>query len=311
MGKYIKEFETHAQYEEYMADKQNRLLPNISYCKDIANEVHYNPRVEEPIITATFNVTSTTTPTRIGYMNYISAFSEVEVDGVVQPSVTTGYTFETTGNHTVKYTLVNPAGVGTFSFYSCSDITSITLPSSITSIDRCAFYGCHNLKRLNSDTDGVFNLSDKVQQIGESAFYMCRQMTKMVLPSGMTKIDESVFYQCNGLVSIGPVGSGASLEIPSTVTKIGYGAFWHCLGIKYITIPSTVTAIGNYAFADCRIAETITCNRSTAPSIQSYTFVDIKTNGTLYVPANSTGYNVWMGTGDYYLGKYNWTKVEQ
>jgi hypothetical protein len=31
----------------------------------------------------------------------------------------------------------------------------------------------------------------------------------------------------------------------------------------------------------------------------------------LYVPTGSTGYNVWMGTGKYYLGKYGWTKVEQ
>jgi len=29
------------------------------------------------------------------------------------------------------------------------------------------------------------------------------------------------------------------------------------------------------------------------------------------VPSGSTGYDVWMGTGDYYLGKYNWTKTEQ
>jgi hypothetical protein len=32
---------------------------------------------------------------------------------------------------------------------------------------------------------------------------------------------------------------------------------------------------------------------------------------TLTISHCSTGYDVWMGTGDYYLGKYNWTKVEQ
>jgi hypothetical protein len=29
------------------------------------------------------------------------------------------------------------------------------------------------------------------------------------------------------------------------------------------------------------------------------------------VPSGSSGYDVWMGTGNYYLGKYNWTMVEQ
>jgi hypothetical protein len=39
--------------------------------------------------------------------------------------------------------------------------------------------------------------------------------------------------------------------------------------------------------------------------------MNVKTNGTLTVPTGSSGYDVWMGTGNYYLGKYHWTKVEQ
>ena len=48
-----------------------------------------------------------------------------------------------------------------------------------------------------------------------------------------------------------------------------------------------------------------------APTIQSFTFRDVKTGGTLTVLSGSAGYDVWMGTGNYYLGKYTWTKVEQ
>jgi len=55
----------------------------------------------------------------------------------------------------------------------------------------------------------------------------------------------------------------------------------------------------------------ITSNATTAPTISYSTFKDVKSGGTLTVPSGSTGYDVWMGTGDYYLGKYNWTKVEQ
>ena len=55
----------------------------------------------------------------------------------------------------------------------------------------------------------------------------------------------------------------------------------------------------------------IICNATTAPVIQNTTFLNVKTNGTLTVPSGSSGYDAWMDTGDYYLGLYNWTKVEQ
>lgn len=45
MGKYLKLFDTHTQYESYTADTQNFILPNVSYCEDQANVVHYNPYV--------------------------------------------------------------------------------------------------------------------------------------------------------------------------------------------------------------------------------------------------------------------------
>ena len=48
MGKYIKLFDTHSQYESSTADTQNFILPNVSYCKDQANVVHYNPTQPVP-----------------------------------------------------------------------------------------------------------------------------------------------------------------------------------------------------------------------------------------------------------------------
>jgi len=52
-------------------------------------------------------------------------------------------------------------------------------------------------------------------------------------------------------------------------------------------------------------------NAATAPTINSDTFRDVKTGGTLYVPSGSSGYDTWMQNANYYLGLYGWTKVEQ
>lgn len=48
MGKYLKKFETHAQYEAYTADTANFILPNVSICDNVPNEVHYNPSSPTP-----------------------------------------------------------------------------------------------------------------------------------------------------------------------------------------------------------------------------------------------------------------------
>ena len=263
--KYLKMFNTHAEYEAYI-NGPDKLLPNVSHCKN-NNDVHYNP-YHQPIVVK-LNVTSTDSATTICYST--SSFSEMEIDGVVQPNVVQEYTFETTGEHTVKYTLLDPTSIGDYAFYDCTSLASITIPSTVTSIGNKSFAGCTSL-------------------------------TSITIPSSVTSIGEFAFQNCTGLTSI---------TIPSGVTSIGEGAFADCSGLTSIEIPSSVTSISGFAFADCRDLYSITSQATTAPTIQTTTFQNVKTGGTLYVPSGSTGYDVWMGTGNFYLGQYNWTKVEQ
>ena len=118
----------------------------------------------------------------------------------------------------------------------------------------------------------------------------------------MTSISGNTFYGCSSL---------ANITIPSSVTSIGVTAFRGCSSLTSIVIPSSVTSIGDTAFQNCTKLNSIVSLATTAPTIQANTFKGAKTRGTLYVPSGSTGYDAWMGTGDYYLGSLNWTKVEQ
>ena len=267
MSKYLKKFENHIQYENYI-NSSSAILPNVSICTT-EEDVHYKPYVETRVV-AKFNVTDTSKPTPIGYNNYISGFSEIEIDGVAQPSVVSAYTFNTTGEHTVKYTLTDPTTIGDDAFLACTSLTSIDIPDSVTSI-------------------------------GNQALFNCNRLTSCTIGSGVTSIGSQAFQSCDF----------TSIDIPNSVISIGNYAFAFCYSLTSCTIGSGVTTIGECALYDCTGITSITSYATTAPTIQSKTFLNFKTGGTLTVPSGSSGYDVWMGTGNYYLGKYNWTKVEQ
>ena len=335
MTKHFKLFNTHSKYETYI-NGSDKILPNMSYCVD-NDEVHFN-HLPDPRVIVKFNVTSTDSATQICYTT--SSFSEMEIDGVVQSNVVASYTFVTTGEHTVKYKLSDPTSIDNQAFSDCTDLTSITIPSSVTSIGNDAFYGCTNLISINipsgvtSIGNGAFqncsgltniDIPSSVTSIGERAFGGCSDLLSIDIPSSVTRIDNLAFSDCVSLTSITipssvtSIGESAfsgcsdliSIDIPSSVTSIASWAFQGCSSFTSITIPSSVISIGLRAFEGCSSLNSITSQSTTAPTIQSSTFLNIKTAGTLYVPSGSTGYNVWMRNDNYYLGKYNWTKVEQ
>ena len=126
-------------------------------------------------------------------------------------------------------------------FYNCSDLTSITIPDSITSIGNSAFNGCSGLTSIA--------IPDSVTSIGDSAFKGCSGLTSITIPDSVTSIGDSAFSGCSGLTSI---------TIPDSVTSIGNYAFNNCSGLTSITIPDSVTSIGEWAFAGCSDLTSIT-----------------------------------------------------
>ena len=159
-------------------------------------------------ITSTFNVTSTTSPTKV--CNITSAITEMYVDGV-QVDIASGYTFSTTGEHTDGYTLLDKTTIGYNLFDRCSGLTSIKMPSSLTSIGQGAFYGCIGLTSIK--------MPSSLTSIGQSAFNGCRYLTSIDLGSRLTTIDTGAFQNCQSLTS---------LTIPSSVTSIVDNVFVNC-----------------------------------------------------------------------------------
>ena len=243
MGIYLKLFNTIQEYQTYASDISKFILPNVSLCED-EHKLYFNPFTGSKIL-CKYNVTSTESATTL--ISSTNNVSSMIVDDVEQ-EVTKSYTFDTTGEHTVLFTLTDGVtSIGSGTFAGCSRLTSVIISNSVTSIGLQAFTGCSGL-------------------------------TSVIISNSVTIIDHGVFQGCSGLTSI--------------------------------TIPDSVTSIGSGVFQNCSSLISITCNATTAPTIQNSTFQDINTGGTLTVPEGSTGYDVWMSAGDYYLGKYGWTKAE-
>ena len=349
MTKYLKQFETHSAYNTYI-NGQDKILPNVSYCVD-NDEVHFNPYTDPKLvckynitdISSPTELRSESEPNMFKSME----IDGVLLDSLVtnyQFSTTGEHTVKYELYDETK------VGNNESLFYSITTLSSVSIPNSVTSIGDSAFYNCRGLTSItigNSVTTigfGVFsgcvgltsiNIPNSVTTIGGNAFEYCTSLTSITIGNNVTTIGDTVFNACYSLTSI-KVDSGntvydsrnncnAIIEtatntliagcqntmIPNGVTTIGQKAFEGCTGLASITIPNSVTSIGQFAFRYCSGLTSITSLATTAPTIGSKTFYYIKSGGTLYVPTGSTGYDVWMGTGNYYLGQYNWTKVEQ
>ena len=96
-----------------------------------------------------------------------------------------------------------------------------------------AFYNCSSLIAME--------ISTNVTSIGDSAFFGCRGLTSVTIPNGVTSIGDEAFSGCRGLTSV---------TIPNGVTSIGDEAFSGCSGLTNVTIPNGVTNIGRSAFDD-------------------------------------------------------------
>ncbi len=141
------------------------------------------------------------------------------------------------------------------------EITSIEIPSSVTTLGDCVFQGCSGLTSLN-------------------------------LPAGITKIGWNAFSGCSGLTS---------LNLPAGITEICDAAFSGCSGLTSLTLPAGITSIGRAAFYGCSVLTSIYVYAEKVPKIYSDVFVGFDAKKcTLYVPMGTYD-DYWLSVfGDYF-----------
>ena len=131
----------------------------------------------------------------------------------------------------IIFNAISCAGTNAFSGIG---VTEVSLGNRVTTIPDGLFGGC------------VFTsitIPSSVTSIGERAFSMCERLTSITIPSSVTTIGKYAFYECTSLTSI---------TISEGVTEIGAFAFDGCTSLRSITIPSSVIEIGERAFDEIK-----------------------------------------------------------
>ena len=155
-------------------------------------------------------------------------------------------------------TTVKTIGLGAF---QSSKLTSVTIPSGVTSLLDDAYHGCTLMTSIS--------IPEGVQFIGDSAFAGCSSLTGVLIPNSVTQIANYLFYLCGKLTdvsfpsSIKSIGnysfagtSLGSVVLPEGVVSVGPFAFSSCSRLTSIYIPKTVTSLAANALNQCpRLAE--------------------------------------------------------
>ncbi len=122
-----------------------------------------------------------------------------------------------------------------------NEITNLTIPEGITSINIGAFHGCSKITSVN--------IPNSVTAIGSLAFNNCSSLKSVTIPNSITTIEEGTFTFCSGLTNI---------NLPNSVTSIGEWAFAGCASLTTINLPNSVNLIGKLAFQGCTNLTTVT-----------------------------------------------------
>ena len=245
--------------------------------------------------------------------------------------------------------------IGFAAFFYCTSLVSITIPTSVTSIQNNAFAGCSSLLSIDipssvtfigqevfsfdcnslmsinvsasntiyASSDGILfnkNLStlitypmgknvnsyiipSSVSTVGLSAFYNCSLLSSIIIPTSVTSISPSAFSNCRSLLSINipssvtiiginafsRCSSLSNVIIPNSISSIQFGTFNACISLVNITIPDSVTSIGGSGFSNC-VSLTRINFLGNAPSFGAELFGAFNVNLKIYRKRNSVGW---------------------
>ena len=164
--------------------------------------------------------------------------------------------------------------IETCGFFSCSQLKTVKLPSTLKRVERQAFSGCP----ITS-----IELPDGLTYIGKAAF-LGLQMKRLTIPNSV-QIIESMAFRKSALEEI---------VIPKGTT-LGDGVFRECSALTSVTLPEGITAIPSHAFYKCSSLTTLNLPESIVDFGSSAFYNCKKLKLKQVTLRNSSGSNAFHG----------------
>ena len=180
---------------------------------------------------------------------------------------------------------------------NCRELTSISIPNTVTNISWQAFYGCGNLNYstydnakylgnednpyyalISFDDAEICEINDSCKIIADNAFKSCTTLTSAYISESVTSIGKKAFGDCKNLTSI---------EIPNSVVGIDDNAFDGCSKLEAVIIGDSVKRIGDYMFKNCTGLNSITIGKSVT-DIGKYAFNNCEKISSITIPDSVT-----------------------
>ena len=170
--------------------------------------------------------------------------------------------------------------IGEDAFGICFYLTELILPHGLNHIGNGAFYQCRSLESIH--------LGVSLQSIGAFTFFNCVSLTRLVVPDTVTEISHFAFQGCNQITT---------LKLGNGITTLGRSAFNRCNKLTTVTIPATMTSMQNNSFAICD-AMGAAVFLGNAPDVEiGNLFNKTAPHFTVYFLSGRTGFTTprWLG----------------
>ena len=210
--------------------------------------------------------------------------------------------------------------VGTRAFYDCSEMTSVSLPTTLETMGADVFMYCTGLTSVT--------IPDGVTFISGDFFLGCTSLKSVTLPDSLRDIGGCTFMYCTSLTSV---------RLPATLLSISWQMFKDCTSLTSVTIPRGTVEVKKEAFDGCTSLKNVTFTGSAAdwkgvtirPGNTALTSAAIKCTGSTVLTAptltlsvskkgqptlkwsavsGAAGYQLWRSYdgGDDYGPSYRW-----